>query len=323
LRIVVAGNKERGAACLRALLAAAEPWEVAGALAHPAGKGPEPPGSFAETVFRLGLPLLRPADVNDPAALAWVRGLRPDLVVLAGYGQIVRRPFLELASRGCINLHGGRLPQYRGSSPMNWALIRGEKEFTVSVLQVDEGVDTGDVLAERTFPIGPDDTIADLQTTANRAFPGMLVEVVGQVAAGTLRPRRQDEAEAAYFPLRFPDDGLILWDLHTAEQIHNRIRALTDPYPGAFTSWNGRRIKLLRSKLAGGIYHGEPGRVYRKGPQGLLVCAADRCLWVSRAVVTDGGADAVAAVARYDKLATVRDLAMAGLAALSERQACA
>ena len=269
--------------------------------------------SLAEEALQRGLPLLQPTDVNDPTVVASLRACAPDLLVLAGYSPILTQPLLGLASHGCINLHGGRLPQYRGSSPMNWALINGEKEFTISIVQADAGVDTGAVLHERTFPISIDDTIVDLQRTANQVFPDMLLDVIRDIQSGTVHARPQDESQAAYYPLRFPDDGLILWDLYSAEQVHNRIRALTSPYPGAFTFFNGRRVTLLRSKLARQQRYGEPGRVYLKNEHGLLVCARDRCLWIQQAVFDDSQTDAADAIERYGKFATIRDSAVAHL----------
>lgn len=307
MKIVFAGNKERGAACLRAVLAAGH--HVAAVVVH-SGAGT---GAVALEARAHGLPVLDPSDVNAPETVAAVAALEADAVVLAGYGQIVRRELLDVARLGCINLHGGRLPQYRGSSPLNWALINGETEIGISVIQVDEGVDTGDVLGERRLPVGPDDTIADVQKRANEQFPGLLLEVLDLVERGAATPRRQDEAAAVYWPLRFPDDGLILWDALDARAVHNHVRALTDPFPGAFTFHDGRRVRLLRSRQAEGDVRGEPGRVYRVGEDGLLVCASDRCLWVTAARFADDGSDALPAIARYDRLATLRSLALSTL----------
>jgi methionyl-tRNA formyltransferase len=306
MRILFAGNKGRGVACLRALVA--DGHEIAGVLAHP---GDAAAGSVADVAAALGLTVFTPRRVNDPETLAALRAFAPELTVLAGYGQIVGEEFLGLARRGCINLHGGKLPSYRGSSPMNWALINGEAEFGISIIEVDRGVDTGDVLAQRTFPIGIDDTIADLQRQANAAFPTMLLDVVRRIADGTLVRRRQDDALAAYYSLRSPEDGLILWDQYTAVEIHNRIRALTDPYPGAFTYLDGRRVKLLRSRLSAQAVHGEPGRIYRVSERGLLVCARDRCLWVEQAVFDPAGENVLATATRYARLATVAGAAEA------------
>ena len=309
MRILFAGNKQRGVACLKALWAGGH--QVAAVLAHPSSDLHPAPGTVAAAALEMGLPLLQPADVNHPKVVASLREFAPELTLLAGYSPIVRQSFISLAPKGCLNLHGGKLPEYRGSSPMNWALINGEKEFTLSIIRVSAGVDTGDLLYERTFPIGIDDTIADLQKAADEVFPEMVLEVIAQIQKGAVRARKQEESRAAYYPLRFPDDGLILWDLFTAEQIHNRIRALTDPYPGAFTFFRGQRVKLLRSTLAKQIRYGEPGRIYLKSEKGLLVCASDKCLWIQKAAVEEEQKELSAVAERYDKLATVRDLAAA------------
>jgi len=309
LRILFGGNKERGIACFLALVNRG--YNIVGVIAHPSTRPSAPPNSVAGVAFQMELPLFQPPNINEPKVISSLRELTPDLIVLAGYGQIVKQEFFSLAPNGCINLHGGKLPKYRGSSPMNWALINGDTEFTLTIIRVDAGVDTGNILNERTFPISVDDTIADLQRIADQAFPEMLLEVIAQIEDGTVEARKQDESHASYYPLRFPDDGLILWDLYTAEQIHNRIRALTDPYPGAFTFIKGQRVKLLHSKLAKRTFYGEPGRVYLKNEHGLLVCALDRCLWVQRAIVDKDRTDAHEIIQRYDKFATVRDLVVA------------
>ncbi|MGE0445919.1 MAG: methionyl-tRNA formyltransferase [Vicinamibacterales bacterium] len=306
MRLVVAGHKTRGAACLRALLDAGH--VVAGVIGQPGAAPDRDP--FLLLAFERQLPVVS-GEVNAPSTIASIGALGPELIVLAGFGPIVGESFLAIAPHGCINLHAGRLPQYRGSSPLNWALINGEASFTVSVIRVDRGVDTGPVLAERTSPVGPDDTIADLHRVANDVFPQLLVQVVADIAAGSVRGRVQDECDAAYYPLRFPDDGLVVWDGLTALQVHNRIRALTTPYPGAFTYFGGRRVQLLRSRMTKRTYFGEPGRVYLRSERALLVCAADRCLWIVEASMADDGSDAATAVRRYDKFLTLRDQAVA------------
>ncbi len=255
---------------------------------------------------QLGYPIATASDPDDPALHARLRDLAPEVFVLAGYGRILGRAALAIPARMTINLHGGRLPEFRGSSPMNWALMKGAREFTLSVIEADEGIDTGDVLLEQTFPIGPDDTIADLHRVADEAFPAMTVEVLDRLDTGTLQPRHQNEDAAAYYPRRFPADGLVVWDQLTAEQVHNRVRALTEPYPCAYTFFEERRIRLITTQLPHVRYHGEPGRVYRVGAGGLLVGAADRCVWVRRAVFEDNEQAAAASIPRYAELATVR-----------------
>jgi methionyl-tRNA formyltransferase len=302
VRIVFAGNQERGLVCLRAVRAAGH--EVVAVVAHPEETAR---GGVAEEGAALALPVLRPRDVNDKAVVDALAPLDADAVVLAGYGQILREPLVSMFRFGCINLHGGRLPHYRGSSPMNWALINGDAEITVTAIVIDAGIDTGDVIGERTFPVRIDETIGDVQRRANELFPELVVEVLDRLERGTAEPRRQDEAEATYWTLRFPDDGLVVWDQLSALQVHNRIRALAPPYPGAFTFWRGRRVNLHGSMLEERRVVGEAGRVYAAGPRGILVCAADRCLRITEATLDDGS-DFAAAVSRYDELATVRKL---------------
>ena len=198
---------------------------------------------------------------------------------------------------------------------MNWALIRGERQFSLSIIQVASGVDTGPILAERAFPITRDATIADLHAIADAQFPTMLTDVVAQISQGTIAAIPQDALRAAYFPLRFPDDGFILWDCLTAEQVHNRIRALTHPYPGAWTLFRGKVVKLLQSEFVTIPTYGEPGRIYRMSERGLLVCAMDRCLWITRAAFEGYGGDVRTVVRRYDQFATVRQAALEALRA--------
>nr|WP_319375385.1 methionyl-tRNA formyltransferase [uncultured Methanoregula sp.] len=309
MRIIFAGNKERGISCLKSLIS--EKHEIVAVIAPK--ESPECGNSnlFAKTAKNLGLGVIQPDDINKPDIIEKLQSLSPDLIILAGYGQIVKEPFIKIAPLGCINLHGGKLPKYRGSSPMNWALINGVSEFTLTIIKVDCGVDTGDILHERTFPVSGNDTIADLQNLANIQFPEMLIEVVNHLQKGTIFSRKQDDALASYYPLRFPDDGLILWDQLTAQQVHNRIRALTDPYPGAFSFFKKRKVKLLKSSLTTNDYFGEPGRVYRKSETAILVCASDRCLWIETAVFEKDGTSAVDQIQRYDKFVTLGDLIIA------------
>jgi methionyl-tRNA formyltransferase len=315
MRIVLWGKSHRGTSCLAALL---EPgYRPEAVVVHPrvAGKG----DVVAEAGAEAGLEVLAPENPNGAEFESQLRKYEADLFVLAGYGLILRQNIIDVPRLGCLNLHAGKLPERRGSSPLNWALICGETSFTLSVIRIDAGVDSGDVVVERSFPIGPNDTIRELHAVANDQFPQMVLEAIGQLEAGTCRPRGQDAERAAYWPLRFPDDGLVLWDMLTAEQVHNRVRALAEPYPCAFTFFKGRKVKLLSSELHEGVHYGEAGRVYRKTGRGLLVCAADRCLWITDARFEDDGRALAEAVERYEKLATVRDAAVAALTSRGPR----
>lgn len=307
MKYVFFGNGNRGLSCLEALTEAGYRMELA--VAHPGGEESWY-GSVAGKAKGLGIPLLQPEDPNAPEALAALRAADADLFILAGYGKILRADLIGIPRIMCINLHGGKVPRYRGSSPLNWALIAGDRSFSLSVLKVDAGVDSGEVLVQRTFPIAPTDTIRDLHATANGQFPSMLLEAVRLIEAGKRDFPAQDPKEAGYYPLRFPDDGFILWDMLTAEQVLNRIRALTEPYPCAFTYLGGRRVKLVSARPARGGFFGEPGRIYRIAGNSALVSASDRCLWLDRAVVEPDGAELASVARRYESLATVRGMAL-------------
>ncbi len=252
-----------------------------------------------------GIRVIEPEDPNDSETERALRSRAPDLFVLAGYGKIVKPNIISIPKVMCINLHGGKLPEYRGSSPMNWVLINGEEKFGISIIKLDSGVDTGDVIMARSFPIEQNSIIRELHEMADEVFPEMLVEVLRQLEDGTFSLKKQEISKARYYPLRFPDDGLIFWDMFTAKQIHNRIRALAEPYPCAFTYYQDRKVKLLSSKLRKTDFFGEPGRVYLKKRGKLLVCAMDKCLWITKAIFEETGEFLYHKITRYERLATV------------------
>ena len=308
MKIVFWGNGDRGVSCLEAVHNGGH--DVRMVVSHPVD-GDQWCGSVADLASRLGIEVMHPDNPDAAEVADTLRSVDADLFVLAGYGKILRSNTIEIPDVMCINLHAGKLPQYRGSSPMNWALINGDPSFTLSIIRVDAGIDTGDILVERTFDISPEATIRDLHCIANQKFPVMLLEVLSQIEDRTHVLTPQCGSEASYYPLRFPDDGLVLWDMYTAEQIHNRIRALTEPYPCAFSYFRGVRVNLLASGFNEHDYFGEPGRVYRKSKRGLLVCALDKCLWIKEAALADSGNRLFDQINPYDTLATLRGSVMA------------
>ncbi len=303
MKIIFWTKGNRGLACLNKVI---ENGFVIDLLVLQAQPGKEWYKKATEQAKKHGIPTFEPDDPNSAETEDYLRKREADLFVLAGYGKIVRSNIISIPKIMCINLHGGKLPEYRGSSPMNWALINGESTFSISIIKVDDGVDTGDVILDHTFPITQGMTIRDLHKSADETFPEMLIEVLKQTEDGTYTLKKQDNSRASYFPLRFPDDGLIFWDSFTAGEIHNRIRALTDPYPCAFSYFNGRKVMLKASRLRDSNFFGEPGRIYLKKNGDLLVCASDRCLWVTDAVFADTGETLYDNVSRYESFLTVR-----------------
>ncbi len=227
---------------------------------------------------RLGISLIAAPDVNASSFLAAFEAREHSLSIIGGYSQIFRRPLIDLPKFGTINLHGGRLPQYRGGSPLNWQIIAGERMAGVSVIRVDDGIDTGNVLAEALIPITAQMTIADLHDAANQVFPDLVLDVLARLAQGNLQERVQNPDDAVYWHQRNDADGRIDWHRMTARQVHDLVRGLTRPYPGAFTFLDGQRIRVFATSIPEFHLKGVPGRVCHIGGQGILVVCADRAI---------------------------------------------
>ena len=310
MRIILWVNGARAVGCMEAL--SKGPYSISLAVLHPKEESTWSQ-KLEDLAKKFHWKTIAPDNPNSEAVEELLKQQKADFFVLAGYGKILKSNIINIPKLMTINLHGGKLPQYRGSSPMNWVLINGEKSFTLSIIRVDEGIDSGNILLERTFPISINDTIRELHTIANREFPGMLLETLSQIKEGSIDSKVQDPSRASYYPLRFPEDGLILWDRLKAEMIHNRIRALTTPYPGAFSFFNDKKVKLLASELNEFDYFGESGRIYQKTQRGLLICAVDKCLWIKEARFEEGGEPLQNHVKRYDKLVTLGGLLLRGI----------
>jgi len=304
MKIVYFAKGRRGLACLERILA--EGINISMIVLQ---TGDSLTGEFTAIAESCGAELFVPENPNESSAIKMLAMQEADMFVLAGYGLILKEPCIALPKSCCINLHGGRLPEYRGSSPMNWALINNEPVIGISIIEVDQGIDTGAVLSEEQMEVGPDTTIEDAHEWANQQFPGMIVKVLQGMADGDLCSRIQSEENACYYPRRFPDDGMVLWDQLSAFQVHNHIRGLTKPYPCAHTYYGKRQVRLVSSRLPKTPVRGEPGRIYRKAKGSLLVGASDQAIWITESEFVDDGSLLYDAVARYDCLATVREAA--------------
>ncbi len=264
----------RGVHCLRALLEAKEP--VAGVIGHAGSETSE----AAQLAAEAGLPYRAPKSSNEPATLAWIRGLGCRLAVMSGYAKIVRKAFLDCFPDGVINLHGGPLPGYRGGSPLNWQILRGEREIGISLVITEEGIDSGSVLARDAFPLGPDETIDQVVTQTLPRFERMLLAVLDAKRRGALRPEPQDALLARYFAKRLPEDGFIDWHAMSAQQVHDLVRALSGSYPGAFTFHRGRKVVIETTRRLDETIIAPPGRVLARRAEGVEVACADRALLV-------------------------------------------
>jgi methionyl-tRNA formyltransferase len=211
---------------------------------RPKGRGRKlTPPPIKELALQAGLPVLQPEKIKDEEFLAKLKGFNPDLIVLTAYGRILPDSLINLPPYGTINVHGSLLPKYRGAAPIQWALINGETETGVTIMQMDEGLDTGDILLAEKLPINPDDTAGSLFVKLAKLGGTALKKALKQLRTNKLTPIKQDDSLATHAPLLKKVDGLVDWS-KSAQQISCLIRGL-DPWPTTYTTLAGKRFRLF------------------------------------------------------------------------------
>ncbi|MDA8384142.1 MAG: methionyl-tRNA formyltransferase [Betaproteobacteria bacterium] len=276
MRVVFAGTPEFAARALTAILAAKH--EVVLVLTQPdrpRGRGMKTAASAVKAVAAAhGLPLVQPASLKDPAALEPVRQARPDVMVVAAYGLILPAACLAIPAFGCLNIHASLLPRWRGAAPIQRALLAGDRETGISIMQMDEGLDTGAVLLARALPIEPSDTAQSLHDRLAALGGQLIVEALAGLAAGALSPRPQDPAEATYAAKLSKTEGAIDWR-RDAAQLTRTVRAF-NPFPVAHARINGEWLRLWAASPASG--RGEPGVILRADRAGIVVACGEDAL---------------------------------------------
>ena len=225
---------------------------------RPRGRGLEAaPSPVKETAARLNLPVHQPEKIRRPEVVESLRELRPEVMVVVGYGQIIPQSIIDISRLGIVNVHASLLPKYRGAAPVQWAIAGGETRTGVTIMRIDAGLDTGDILTMEETEIGEQETAVELAGRLAQTGADLLVRALRGLAAGEITPRPQDHAQASYAPLLKKADGLIDWR-RTAFEIHNRLRGF-QPWPGAFTTFRGQSLHIWRALPASGAAPGEPG----------------------------------------------------------------
>jgi methionyl-tRNA formyltransferase len=268
LRLVLMGTPAFAVPSLRALLEvrslAGRPARVAAVATQPdrpAGRGGRiQPGPVKAAALEAGLPVLQPQRLRRPESVAELRAHAPDLIVVAAYAQILSAEVLAMPAYGCLNVHASLLPRWRGASPIAAAILAGDAVTGVTIMQMEAGLDTGPMLAQREEPILTDDTTGRLSERLAVLGADLLVETLDSWVGGTLSPRAQDDAQATLTrPLR-REDGLIDWAARSAVEVERTARAY-DPWPGAYSLFEGRLLKLWRGRVLGPSQSFRPGHV--------------------------------------------------------------
>jgi len=216
---------------------------------------------------------LQPARIKDREAIDQIRALAPDVIVVMAYGQILPRAVLEIPKIACLNLHASLLPRWRGAAPIQAAVAAGDREAGMTVMYMDEGLDTGDILLQRKIDISPSETGATLHDRLAQIAPEALLESLRLLAAGNAPRIPQDQALATYAPKLNREAGRLNWN-ESVEAIERKIRAY-NPWPGAFTEFSGRNLKIFAASIVD--LRGKPGEILRKDRE-LVVATSDRAL---------------------------------------------
>ncbi|MBI5637009.1 MAG: methionyl-tRNA formyltransferase [Nitrospinae bacterium] len=216
---------------------------------RPAGRGQKVrPTPVAVKAAALEIPVYQPEDVNAEEALKKIGALKPDVIVVAAFGQFLKKRFRELAPRGCLNVHASLLPKLRGAAPINRAVMGGHTTAGVTIMKIEAKMDTGDMYLRGEAPIGPETTAGELHDRLAVIGANLMAETLRRIEAGTIYPVPQNEAEATHAPKIAPEERRIDWSL-PATAVDQKIRGLS-PAPGAFTFYKGARLQILRSHLA-------------------------------------------------------------------------
>jgi methionyl-tRNA formyltransferase len=261
MRLLFLGTPEFAVPTLEALVAARH--EIAAVVTQPdrpKGRGKEvaaPP--VKEAAVRLRLPVHQPERIRTPESLQWFTSQNADALIVVGYGKIIPQSIIDLPRRGILNVHASLLPKYRGAAPIQWAIASGETRTGVTIMQIDAGLDTGDILAQSETNVGPDETAIDLSPRLAALGAALLVDTLPGIERGTIVRRQQDDARATVAPVLKKEDGKVDWNCG-AQTIHNRARGFL-PWPGCYTQFRGRLLQIWKTRRANDRGEAPPGRM--------------------------------------------------------------
>lgn len=272
------GTPDFAVSTLEALLGG--PDQVVAVVSQPdrkKGRGKKlSPTPVKEVAMAADIPVLQPTKIKTEEFKDQLASFKPDVIIVAAYGRILPKHILELAPHGCINVHGSILPKYRGAAPIQWAVINGDEEAGVSIMQMDEGMDTGDILHISTITPAEDETAGSLFWKLADLGGKALLETLEVLKKGELAPAKQDHDQATHAPMLTKEDGHIDWQ-QPATAIHSRIRGL-DPWPSAYCFLDGKRFRLFVPEIVYMDSEQPAGTVLGADKSGLLIATGANCI---------------------------------------------
>ena len=275
MRVVYMGTPDFAVKPLEALIS--NNYEVVGVFTQPdkpvgrkAILTPPPVKVVAESN---NIPVFQPDSLKNGAGVKILEELKPDVVIVVAYGKILPKDFLEFAKHGCINIHGSILPEYRGAAPIQWSVLDGKEFAGVTSMQMNEGLDTGDILLVEKTKIEENETSGDLYERLTVLGADVLLKTLEAIKTNSLNPQKQDDSKSSYAKMLDKSLSKIDWNLKASE-VHNKIRGL-DPWPVALTTFDGKNLKLFRSRLLSENYNKQAGSVI-KSKDGIIVVCGDK-----------------------------------------------
>ncbi len=272
MRAVFMGTPDFAVPSLKALIES--DWEVVGVVTQPdkpKGRGKKmsfPP--VKEEALKHGIQVHQPQKVKDSAFVKVLRDLKPDLIVVVAFGQILSKEILDIPKFGCINVHASLLPKYRGAAPLNWVIINGEKTTGITTMYMSEGLDTGDMILKKEIKIGEYETAGQLHDRMCVLGGEVLKETLKLIQENKAPREVQDNALSCYAPIMDKELGNIKWN-KSAKEIVNLIRG-TNPWPGTFTKYNGETVKIWRAKVLEDEKKEDiPGQIIKVSKEGIQV----------------------------------------------------
>lgn len=275
MRILFMGTPDFAVPSLRALVEAGH--TVCGAFTQPdkpKNRGMKLlPTPVKEFCLAHEIPVFQPVKLRDGTALAQIRELAPELIVVAAYGRILPDDILEYPAKGCINVHSSLLPRYRGAAPINWAILNGDRESGVTIMHMATELDAGDIISQAATPIDPDETVEALHDRLAELGARLLVDTVAQIAAGTSTRTPQDPEKVTFAPMLSRELSPMDW-AKPARALHDQVRGLI-PWPAAVAELGGVRCKVYATKVDGQTTAKAPGTVVQADKKGLKIACGE------------------------------------------------
>jgi methionyl-tRNA formyltransferase len=278
MKIVYMGTPDFATAPLKALIEGGH--EILCVLTRadkPRGRGQEMSATpVALEAEKYGIPVMKPLKMKDPELLKKLRDFQADVFVVAAYGKLLPPELLSIPPFGCVNIHASLLPAYRGAAPVQWAILDGQKETGITTMQMDAGLDTGDILKQYRIPIAENETGGSLFDRLRDLGAKAILDTLSGLEAGSVTPVKQGETTTEYAKMLTREMGDIDWN-EPALKTERLIRAL-NPWPGTYTGMNGKQLKIWRSHIDGGTGKGQPGEIVSAEDGRLLVSTGEGLL---------------------------------------------